>query len=96
MILAAETEIKGVDHLPKEELKMVKEHYKKELAIKIAEKMLSTGLIEVQELEGGFNPKEIRLRLTTVVLNPEQLEHINGLLALEPCRKMVMDELTNK
>ena len=96
MILAAETEIKGFDHLPKEDLERVTEYYKIELAIKIAKKMLSTGLIKVQEIEGDFNPKEIRLRLTTVALNPEQLEHINGLLALEPCRKMVMDELTNK
>jgi hypothetical protein len=57
--------------------------------------MIKQGLIEIQESK-GFEDGEIRIRATTVVLNPDQLSHINRMLGFSSVRAAVIDEIKNK
>jgi hypothetical protein len=95
MILKAEHTIKSHDYDDLETLDEIKHLAKTHLADSIAYEMIKQGLIEIQESK-GFEDGEIRIRATTVVLNPDQLSHISGMLGFSSARSIIMDEIKNK
>ena len=95
MILKAEHTIRNHDYDDSQDLEHVKGLAKIDLAVLIAKEMIRQGLIKTEESK-GFEDGEIRIRATTVVLNPDQLSHINRMLGFSSVRAAVIDEIKNK
>jgi hypothetical protein len=95
MILKAEHTIRNHDYDDSQDLEHVKGLAKIDLAVLIAKEMIRQGLIKTEESK-GFEDGEIRIRATTVVLNPDQLSHINRMLGFSSVRAAVIDEIKNQ